>query len=74
MRQSVIVGVNYIISYQHLKLWRPKVPKLVSKLDICDDLKPYYFPEQSDWCNNMLMCSYNYALVLPVNVSRPYSS
>ena len=30
--------------------------------------------EQSDWCNNMPLRSYNYAPVLPVNVSRPYFS
>jgi len=28
--------------------------------------------EQSDWCDNMPTRLYNYAPVLPVNVSRPY--
>ena len=31
-------------------------------------------PEQSDWCNNMPIPLYDYAPVLPVNVSRPYFS
>ena len=29
-------------------------------------------PEQSDWCDNMPIRSYNYTPVLLVNVSRPY--
>ena len=32
----------------------------------------FTLPEQSDWCDNMPLRSYNYAPVLPVNVSRPY--
>jgi len=32
----------------------------------------FTLPEQSDWCDNMTLRSYNYAPVLPVNVSRPY--
>ena len=32
----------------------------------------FTLPEHSDWCNNMTLRSYNYAPVLPVNVSRPY--
>ena len=34
----------------------------------------YLIPERSDWCDNMPLRSYNYAPVLPVNVSRPYFS
>ena len=36
---------------------------------ICDDAN---LPEQSDWCNNMLIHTYDFVPVLPVNVSRPY--
>ena len=32
----------------------------------------FTLPEQSDWCDNMTLRSYNYAPVLPVKVSRPY--
>ena len=32
----------------------------------------FTLPEQSDWCDNMPIRSYDYAPVLPVNVSRPY--
>ena len=32
----------------------------------------FTLPEQSDWCNNMPIRSYDYAPVLPVKVSRPY--
>ena len=34
----------------------------------------FTLPEQSDWCDNMPIRSYNYAPVLPVNMSRPYFS
>ena len=34
----------------------------------------FTLPEQSDWCDNMTLRSYNYAPVLPVKVSRPYFS
>ena len=34
----------------------------------------FTLPEQSDWCDNMPICSYDYAPVLPVNMSRPYFS
>ena len=34
----------------------------------------FTLPEQSDWCDNMPIRSYDYAPVLPVNVSRPYFS
>jgi len=34
----------------------------------------FTLPEQSDWCDNMPLRSYNYAPVLPVKVSRPYFS
>ena len=34
----------------------------------------FTLPEQSDWCNNMPLRSYNYTPVLPVKVSRPYFS
>ena len=30
-----------------------------------------YFAEQCDWCDNVPICLYNYAPVLPVNMSRP---
>ena len=32
----------------------------------------FTLPEQSDWCDNMPICSCNYTPVLLVNVSRPY--
>jgi len=32
----------------------------------------FTLPEQSDWCDNMTLRSYNYAPVLPVRMSRPY--
>ena len=32
----------------------------------------FTLPEQSDWCDNMPIRSYDCAPVLPVNVSRPY--
>ena len=34
----------------------------------------FTLPEQSDWCDNMPIRSYDYTPVLPVNVSRPYFS
>ena len=34
----------------------------------------FTLPEQSDWCDNMTLRSYNCAPVLPVKVSRPYFS
>ena len=34
----------------------------------------FTLPEQSDWCDNTPQFSYNYAPVLPVNVSKPYFS
>ena len=34
----------------------------------------FTLPEQSDWCDNMPLRSYNYAPVLQVNVPRPYFS
>ena len=34
----------------------------------------FTLPEQSDWCDNMPIRSYDYAQVLPVNMSRPYFS
>ena len=67
----VIVGVNYIISNQQRLLWRQKICKLA----IYDDgIRQFTLPEQSDWCDNMTLRSYNYAPVLPVKVSRPYFS
>ena len=32
----------------------------------------FTLPEQSDWCDNMSICSYDFVPVLPVKVSRPY--
>ena len=32
----------------------------------------FTLPELSDWCDNMPIRTYDYAPVLPVNVSRPY--
>ena len=37
-------------------------------------LMQFTLPKQSDWCDNMLIRSYDYAPVLPVKVSRPYFS
>ena len=34
----------------------------------------FTLPEQSDWCDNMTLRSYNCAPVLPAKVSRPYFS
>ena len=46
------------------------IPKSASWLTY----KPTLLSDQSDWCDNMLICSYNYAPVLPVSVSRSYFS
>ena len=59
---------NCIISHQQGLLWH----QTNCKLAICDDSAQLTLPEQSDWCDNMPIHSYNYAPVLPVNVSRPY--
>ena len=32
----------------------------------------FTLPEQSDWCENMPIRSYDFVPVLPVKVSRPY--
>ena len=66
----VIVGVNYIISDQHSVCFGAK--KFASWLFMMTHNA--ISPEQSDWCDNMTLRLYNYAPVLPVNVSRPYFS
>ena len=46
--QSVIVGVDYIISYQQCKFW---YKKSASWLATCGGV----IPEQSDWCDTWLI-------------------
>ena len=65
---KIFAHVNYIFSYQQHLLWRQKI----YKLDISGRIMQFTLPEQSDWCDNMPICSYDYAPFLPVNFStRP---
>ena len=64
----VIVGVNYIISNQQHLLW---CQKNLQAGYLWWRIMQFTLPEQSDWCDNMTLRSYNYAPVLPVKVSRP---
>ena len=60
----IIVDVNYIVSFQQ-------------RLLCCHwwwCITQFTLPEQSDWCDNILIRSYDYIPVLPVNMSRPYFS
>ena len=63
----VIAGVNYIISYQQVSALAPQ--KIASWLFVMT----HNAVEQSDWCDNMPIHSYDYMprAVLSVNVSRP---
>ena len=68
----VIVGVNYIISYRRGSVCFG-AKKFASWLFVMTQTQ-FTLPEQSDWCDNMPIRSYDYTPVLPVNVSRPYFS
>ena len=72
IRQSVnwvIVGVNTLSATSSVCFGAKKFASWLFVMSINCDL-----PEQSDWCDNMPIYSYNYIPVLPVNVSRPYFS
>ena len=74
----LVVNGEIICCQLELGKLTKNIGKLFSELKLITDnllfsCDEFTLPEQSDWCNNMLIHSYNYTPISPVKVSRPYS-